>query len=125
MKAQVMEIDDEWMPKNENAPIDLPKTSRRVDEEVQAKEEELEYAKQRGDPTALWRALSTAAEKGMVRRLAGGRGSHKTADYRQIVTVERSQTFSDDLAAEVREPTARTAASAKAERRLANREGIW
>ena len=68
--------------------IDTAKIKRRVDEEVQAREEELEDARRRGDPKALWRVLSAAAERGMldliedeqVRRAAGGRGSHKTAD---------------------------------------------
>ena len=99
MQVPVMEI-DEWMPRNANGRVDTAKIKHRVDEEVQAREEELEDAWQRGDPTTMWRALSAAAEKGMsdmiedeqVRRTVGGRGSHKTADYRQIVTVERSQT---------------------------------
>ena len=81
--------------------IDLPKIRTRGDEDVQAREEELEHAKEHGDPTALRSALSAAAEKGMlgliedaeVRRLAGGRGGHKLTDYRQIVTVERSQKY--------------------------------
>ena len=96
IKVPVMEV-DAWMPKHEKGRIDLPDIRRRVDEEVQAREEELEYARERGDPTALWKALSAAAEKGMlgliedeeVRRLAGGRGSHKTADGGQVAEDSR------------------------------------
>ena len=51
-----------------------------VDEEVQARERELEDAREQEDPTALWRVLSAAAETGIlgriedeeVRRSAGG-----------------------------------------------------
>ena len=56
----VMEL-DEWMPTNEKGRIDLPKIRRRVDEEVQAREEELEHAREHEDPTGLWKALSAAA----------------------------------------------------------------
>ena len=62
MKVPLVEI-DEWVPRNENGRIDLPKIRRLVDEEVQAREEELDYASEHEDSTALWRALSAAAEK--------------------------------------------------------------
>ena len=41
------------------------------------------------------------------------------------MTVERSQTMYESFPIEVREPTARTFALAKAERRLATLESIW
>ena len=55
LKVSVMEI-DEWMPRNEKGRIDILKLRRRVDEEVQAREKELEEAREQEDPTALWRA---------------------------------------------------------------------
>ena len=93
-----------------------------VIEEVQAREEELEEAKRNGDPTTLWIVHSAAAEKGMLtlisdhqmRSTTGGRGRRKTAEYRQIVPVEKAETISEGLSEKVRAPTGLNAALTKA-----------
>ena len=54
MQMLVKEV-DEWMPRSKKGRVDILRIKRRVDEDVLAREQELERAGRQRDSTALWK----------------------------------------------------------------------